>query len=237
MWCDDPTTYRTCWCHVKYCISVRISLSPQKHFTIVQTYWNRGREHILAACFSSLWKELISFSCPQFCFPDRTSSHAEYKSYLLHQDWDTQSVTITQTISNPIKYNQLVSCTFGSHCMACRHATCRYPFRSQILFLNENVSFLLSWTTTLVVAKHTPMGACTKFIKYPIRSEIPAAPGFNLVCLQEASSDRETENSFRHVLLSENFTVIPEFWLWVLQCLWSCDILQINTKRTLKANV
>lgn len=73
---------------------------PQKAFHYSPNFLEyRGREHILAACVFSLWKELISFSCPQLSVADRTSSHAEYKSRLLHRDWDTQIVTIAITLT------------------------------------------------------------------------------------------------------------------------------------------
>lgn len=53
--CDDPTMYRTGQCHAKSCVSVRISLSPQKHVIIVQTFWNiEGGK--------TFWQPVFSFS-------------------------------------------------------------------------------------------------------------------------------------------------------------------------------
>lgn len=72
----------------------------------------------------SPWKELISFSCPQLSFPDRTSSHIEYRSHLLVLDWDTQTLTIAITLRMPNKYNQkylIIRRMFSEHCMTCRH--------------------------------------------------------------------------------------------------------------------
>lgn len=130
-----PTMYtQTGWCHSQYCVSVRVSLSSQKHLSKLEY---TGRERILAACVFSMWKELISFSCPQLSFPDRTSSHSEDNSDRPLAHWDTRTLTmaITRRSSNLIqKYNHLIGSLWEGTAWP-EEDTCRDQIRTETLFV------------------------------------------------------------------------------------------------------